>query len=92
MTKLFDHCVVQPHVPHSGQNLHQLDWQSLHEPNQRNAVSFQYNRFGAERPLTQTSFSLSADGLSCALPRVPHFSVGGMGFMQMLLVWGLSIR
>ena len=40
-------------VPHSGQNLHELDWQSLREPNLKNAVSFQYNRLGAERLFTQ---------------------------------------
>jgi hypothetical protein len=27
-------------VPHCGQNLHDLDWQSLHEPNLGNAVLF----------------------------------------------------
>ncbi len=36
-------------VPHSGQNLHELD----REPNLKNAVSFQYNRLGTERLFTQ---------------------------------------
>jgi hypothetical protein len=60
-------------VPHTGQNLHELDWQSLREPNLKNAVSFQYNRLGAERLFTQPGFRLAADGLSCAFPMVPHF-------------------
>jgi hypothetical protein len=48
-------------------------WQSLREPNLKNAVSFQNNRLGAERLFTKTSFSLATDRLPCDLPRVPHF-------------------
>ena len=56
-------------VPQISQNLHQLDWQNF--SHLRNAVFGQCNRLEAERPLTQTSFRLAADRLSCALP--PHF-------------------
>jgi hypothetical protein len=34
---------------------------------------FNITGWGAEGPLPQTSLRLTADALSCALPRVPHF-------------------
>jgi hypothetical protein len=68
-------------VPHSGQTLHELDWQSLREPNLKNAVSFQYNWLGAERLFTQTSVRLAADGLSCSLG-YPILVVRALRFRQ----------
>jgi hypothetical protein len=53
-------------APHSGHNLHELDWQKM-------PFFFNITGWGAEGPLPQTSLRLTADALSCALPRVPHF-------------------
>ncbi len=73
-------------VPQIGQNLHELDWQKLHETYLRSAVVGQYNRLEAEQPLTQTSFRLAADPLSCALPRVPHFGDMNLALLNLSLV------
>jgi hypothetical protein len=58
-------------VPHSGQTLHKLDWQSLREPNLQNAVSFQYDRLGAERLLTPKHHSVSQQTV-CLVPSLGY--------------------